>query len=49
MYLRYLRIIDKKSEQIEEKTSSVYKKSGIDGTSGTGEITGILYHISAFQ
>ena len=49
MYLQYLRIIDKKSEQIEEKLHFIHQESGADGAAGTGEVTGLLYNLSAVQ
>ena len=49
MYLRYLRIIDKKSEQVEEKLHFSPRNKELIKLAGTGEITGLLYDISAFQ
>ena len=37
MYLHYLRIIDKKSEQVEEKLHMSTRNQETDGTVGTGE------------
>ena len=45
MYLRYLRIIDKKSEQVEEKLHLSTRNEGADRASGTAEIPDLLYHI----
>ena len=42
LYLHYLRIIDKKSD---EETAQIAEKSGTDRTAGAAEIPGVLYYI----
>ena len=48
-YLQYLRIIDKKSEVIENKLHQSQKNEELIRTVRASKIAGVLYHFPSFQ
>ena len=49
MFLHYLRIIDKKSEEVEEKLQQSTKNKELIELFGIGKIAGLFHYIFTFQ